>query len=80
MRILRFAQNDKEGTLGMTEKKGGASLRSPPPSGCAGQLPRPAPHGMADKRPGRTEAIICPGPGRRGIGKVAAGGGVPWTA
>ena len=58
----------------------GKRSRSPPQSGCAGQLPRPAPHGMADKRPGRTEAVICPGPGRRGSGKVAAGGGVPWTA
>ena len=58
----------------------GKRSRSPPQSGCAGQLPRPAPHGMADKRPGRAEAVICPGPGRRGSGKVAAGGGVPWTA
>ena len=40
MRILRSAQNDEVGALGMTERKRGAPLCSPPQSGKAGQLPR----------------------------------------
>ena len=54
-RILRFAQNDKGGAQN-DGREGGASLRSPPQSGCAGQLPRPGGAMMGAQIRGPTRA------------------------